>query len=45
MVWLMMRDAALLRHWMLVCALYPPGPQRAAAWSRHVAVVRAFYGF
>jgi len=45
MMWHLMRQAALARHWLMVMAWYPPGPARDRAWRRHMAVVRLFYGY
>ena len=44
--WLaVMREAALIRHAILVRAWYSAGPRRDEAMRRHTAIVSLFYGF
>ena len=44
--WLVvMRNAALWRHWLLVNYLFAPGKLRDEEMARHIAVVRLIYGW
>lgn len=44
-VWTMMRNAAMMRHAMLVYGVYGYGPRGRRAMQRHAGYVRAFYGW
>lgn len=43
-LWTLMREAALMRHEILVAFWYPAGPTRVAATARHRDIVRNVYG-
>ncbi len=43
-IWLkVMREAAILRHTILVCSWFPPGKLRDEEMARHIAVVNFLY--
>ena len=44
-IWTLMRDAAMIRHAMLVYGVYGFGPCGDAAMRRHAGYVRAVYGW
>jgi hypothetical protein len=44
MTWYTMRQAALMRHELLVNAMFPPGPKRDLEQALHIEFVKLVYG-
>lgn len=44
LIWATMREAAMIRHEILVNYWYPPGPSREAAMAEHIEIVKFVYG-